>query len=82
MLANLPGLLSTVSAEDLVFERVAANLEFDVQGEKAVQAGGGEGLDGIEVESDLCHHCRSGEVRKAGLGELHPGASGKEAVGR
>ena len=80
MLANLPGLLSTVSAEDLVFERVAANL--DVQGEKAVRAGGGEGLDGIEVESDLCHHCRSGEVRKEVLGELHPGGAGKEAVGR
>ena len=79
MLANLPGLLSTVSAEDLVFERVAANL--DVQGVKAVRAGGGEGLGGIAVESDLCHHCRSGEVRKAVLGELHPGA-GKEAVGR
>ena len=79
MLANLPGLLSTVSAEDLVFERVAANL--DVQGEKAVRAGGGEGLGGIAVESELCHHCRSGEVRKAVLGELHPGA-GKEAVGR
>ena len=80
MLANLPGLLSTVSAEDLVFERVAANL--DVQGVKAVQAGGGEGLGGIEVESELCHHCRSGEVRKAVLGELHPGGAGKEAVGR
>ena len=79
MLANLPGLLSTVSAEDLVFERVAANL--DVQGVKAVRAGGGEGLGGIAVVSDLCHHCRSGEVRKAVLGELHPGA-GKEAVGR
>ena len=79
MLANLPGLLSTVSAEDLVFERVAANL--DVQGVKAVRAGGGEGLGGIAVESELCHHCRSGEVRKAVLGELHPGA-GKEAVGR
>ena len=80
MLANLPGLLSTVSAEDLVFERVAANL--DVQGVKAVQAGGGEGLGGIEVESELCHHCRSGEVRKEVLGELHPGGAGKEAVGR
>ena len=80
MLANLPGLLSTVSAEDLVFERVAANLEFDVQGEKAVRAGGGEGLGGIAVESELCHHCRSGEVRKEVLGEF-PGA-GKEAVGR
>ena len=80
MLANLPGLLSTVSAEDLVFERVAANL--DVQGVKAVQAGGGEGLGGIAVESDLCHHCRSGEVRKEVLGELHPGGAGKEAVGR
>ena len=79
MLANLPGLLSTVSAEDLVFERVAANL--DVQAVKAVRAGGGEGLGGIEVESELCHHCRSGEVRKEVLGELHPGA-GKEAVGR
>ena len=79
MLANLPGLLSTVSAEDLVFERVAASL--DIQGVKAVQAGGGEGLGGIEVESELCHHCRSGEVRKEVLGELHPGA-GKEAVGR
>ena len=79
MLANLPGLLSTVSAEDLVFERVAASL--DVQGVKAVRAGGGEGLGGIAVESELCHHCRSGEVRKAVLGELHPGA-GKEAVGR
>ena len=79
MLANLPGLLSTVSAEDLVFERVAANL--DIQGVKAVRAGGGEGLGGIAVESELCHHCRSGEVRKAVLGELHPGA-GKEAVGR
>ena len=78
MLANLPGLLSTVSAEDLVFERVAANL--DVQGVKAVRAGGGEGLGGIAVESDLCHHCRSGEVRKEVLGEF-PGA-GKEAVGR
>ena len=80
MLANLPGLLSTVSAEDLVFERVAANL--DVQGVKAVRAGGGEGLGGIAVVSDLCHHCRSGEVRREVLGELHPGASGKEAVGR
>ena len=80
MLANLPGLLSTVSAEDLVFERVAANL--DVQGEKAVRAGGGEGLAGMAVESDLCHHCRSGEVRKEVLGELHPGGAGKEAVGR
>ena len=80
MLANLPGLLSTVSAEDLVFERVAANL--DVQGVKAVQAGGGEGLGGIAVESELCHHCRSGEVRKEVLGELHPGGAGKEAVGR
>ena len=80
MLANLPGLLSTVSAEDLVFERVAANL--DVQGVKAVRAGGGEGLGGIEVESELCHHCRSGEVRKEVLGELHPGGAGKEAVGR
>ena len=79
MLANLPGLLSTVSAEDLVFERVAANL--DVQAVKAVRAGGGEGLGGIEVESELCHHCRSGEVRREVLGELHPGA-GKEAVGR
>ena len=79
MLANLPGLLSTVSAEDLVFERVVASL--DVQGVKAVRAGGGEGLGGIAVESELCHHCRSGEVRKAVLGELHPGA-GKEAVGR
>ena len=79
MLANLPGLLSTVSAEDLVFERVAASL--DVQGVKAVQAGGGEGLGGMAVESELCHHCRSGEVRKEVLGELHPGA-GKEAVGR
>ena len=79
MLANLPGLLSTVSAEDLVFERVVASL--DVQGVKAVQAGGGEGLGGMAVESELCHHCRSGEVRKEVLGELHPGA-GKEAVGR
>ena len=79
MLANLPGLLSTVSAEDLVFERVVASL--DVQGVKAVQAGGGEGLGGIAVESELCHHCRSGELRREVLGELHPGA-GKEAVGR
>ena len=79
MLANLPGLLSTVSAEDLVFERVVASL--DVQGVKAVRAGGGEGLGGIAVESELCHHCRSGEVRREVLGELHPGA-GKEAVGR